>query len=65
MPDGTRIYAYYYTDEVEVGVDAPAFNLEPTTMKIDYDVVFNLYVDKAGKVTECKYKKIQDGTSTY
>lgn len=67
LPDGTRIYAYsyYYTDEVDVGVDAPAFNLEPTQMKINYDVVFNIYVDKAGKVTECKYKKIQGGTSMY
>ena len=67
MPDGTRLYAYYYyyTDEIEVGVDAPAFNLTPTLMKINYRVVFNFYVNKQNKITRCKFKQIEGGTSTY
>ena len=65
MPDGTKIYAYYYyTDEIEVGVDAPAFNLTPTLMKINYYVVFNIHVNKLGKVTECWYKKIDGGITS-
>ena len=64
--DGNRIYAYYYyTEDVEVGVDAPAFNLKPTQMKVDYDVIFNITVNKDGIITACKCMRLQNGTSTY
>lgn len=60
LQDGTRIYAYYYYDEdMDVGVDAPAFNLEPTQIKLYYKVIFNLHVNKDGNVSECKYMKIR------
>ena len=60
LPDGTRIYAYYYYNEdVKAGVDAPAFNLEPTQIKVYYKVIFNMSVNKDGIITGCKYKRIQ------
>lgn len=67
LPNGTKIYAYYYyyTDDVDVGVDSIAFNLHSTQMKINYDVVFNIHVNKNGDVIECKFMRIQGGTSTY
>lgn len=61
LPDGTRIYAYYYyyEEDIDVGVDAPSFNLTPTQMKVYYSVVFNFSVNQDGVITGCSYKRIQ------
>ena len=56
LPDGGRVYAYYYYDEDrEAGVDAPAFNLKPTKVNVDYYTVMNFIVNKDGIITKCKY----------
>ena len=58
LPDGGRIYAYYYYDEDrDVGVDAPAFNLKPTKVNVDYYTVMNFIVNKDGIITNCKYMR--------
>lgn len=60
LQDGTRIYAYYYYNEdIDVGVNASAFNLTPTQMNIDYNVVMNFTVNKDGIITGCKYMRIR------
>ena len=55
LPDGGRIYAYYYDKDESIGVDAPAFNLSPMHMKIHYYTVMNFIVNKDGIITRCKY----------
>ena len=59
LQDGTRIYAYYYNEDIDVGVNASAFNLTPTQMNIDYNVVMNFTVNKDGIITGCKYMRIR------
>ena len=55
LPDGGRVYAYYYNQDESIGVDAPAFNLTPMHMKVHYYTVMNFIVDKDGIITRCKY----------
>ena len=56
LHDGGRVYAYYYyTEDRDVGVDAPAFNLKPTQIKVKYYTVMNFIVNKDGIITKCKY----------
>ena len=55
LPDGGRVYAYYYNQDESIGVDAPAFNLSPMHMKIHYYTVMNFIVNKDGIITRCKY----------
>ena len=57
LPDGGRIYAYYYDEDRDVGVDAPAFNLKPTKVNVDYYTVMNFIVNKDGIITNCKYMR--------
>ena len=59
LPDGGRIYAYYYyyDKDESIGVDAPAFNLSPMHMKVHYYTVMNFIVNKDGIITQCKYKR--------
>ena len=57
LPDDGRIYAYYYDEDRDVGVDAPAFNLKPTKLNVDYYTVMNFIVNKDGIITQCKYKR--------
>ena len=57
LPDGGRVYAYYYyyNQDESIGVNAPAFNLSPMYINIDYYTVMNFIVDKEGIITRCKY----------
>ena len=55
LPDGGRVYAYYYTDDFDIGVNAPAFNLKPKQIKVKYYTVMNFIVNKDGIITKCKY----------
>ena len=57
LPDGGRVYAYYYyyNQDESIGVDAPAFNLTPMHMKVHYYTVMNFVVNKDGIITRCKY----------
>jgi hypothetical protein len=55
LPDGGRVYAYYYNKDESIGVDAPAFNLTPKYIKIHYYTVMNFIVNKDGIITKCKY----------
>ena len=57
LPDGGRVYAYYYyhTEDFDIGVNAPAFNLKPTQIKVKYYTVMNFIVNKDGIITKCKY----------
>ncbi|HZF62252.1 MAG TPA: hypothetical protein VEZ52_11610 [Desulfovibrio sp.] len=57
LPDGGRVYAYYYyyNQDESIGVDAPAFNLTPMHINVDYYVVMNFIVNKDGIITRCKY----------
>ena len=57
LNDGGRVYAYYYTEDRDVGVNAPAFNLKPTQIKVKYYTVMNFIVDKDGIITNCKYMR--------
>ena len=58
LPDGGRVYAYYYYNQDEsIGVDAPAFNLTPRHINVDYYTVMNFIVNKEGIITQCKYKR--------
>jgi len=60
LPDGGRVYAYYYyTEDHDVGVNAPAFNLKPTQIKVKYYTVMNFIVNNNGIITQCKYKRFQ------
>jgi hypothetical protein len=54
LPDGGRVYAYYYNQDESIGVDAPAFNLTPMHMKVHYFTVMNFIVNKDGIITRCK-----------
>ena len=56
LPDGGRVYAYYYYNQDEsIGVNAPAFNLTPMHINVDYYTVMNFIVNKDGIITRCKY----------
>ena len=55
LPDGGRVYAYYYNQDESIGVDAPAFNLTPMHINVDYYAVMNFIVNKDGVITRCKY----------
>lgn len=57
LDENTRLYAcyYYYDEDVPVGVDAPAFGLEPTDIAVNYAVVINMTVNKEGLITNGKY----------
>ena len=59
LPDGDRVYAYYYyyNQDESIGVDAPAFNLSPMHMNVHYYTVMNFIVNKDGIITQCKYKR--------
>ena len=60
LPDGGRVYAYYYyTEDFDIGVNAPAFNLKPKQIKIKYYTVMNFIVNSDGIITQCKYKRFQ------
>ena len=61
LPDGGRVYAYYYyyNQDESIGVDAPAFNLSPMHINVDYYAVMNFIVNKDGIITQCKYKRFQ------
>ena len=55
LPDGGRVYAYYYYNQDEsIGVNAPAFNLTPMHINVDYYAVMNFIVNKDGIITRCK-----------
>ena len=59
LHDGGRVYAYYYyyyyNRDESIGVNAPAFNLSPKYINIDYYTVMNFIVNKDGIITKCKY----------
>ncbi|MGV7095619.1 hypothetical protein [Desulfovibrio sp. QI0434] len=61
LPDGGRVYAYYYyyNQDESIGVDAPAFNLSPMHINVDYYTVMNFIVNKDGIITNCKYMRFQ------
>ena len=56
LPDGGRVYAYYYYNQEEsVGIDNPTFNTKAIRFKVDYYTVMNFIVNKDGIITKCKY----------
>ena len=57
LSDGGRVYAYYYyyNQDESIGVNAPAFNLTPMHINVDYYTVMNFIVNKDGIITRCKY----------
>ncbi|HZF62254.1 MAG TPA: hypothetical protein VEZ52_11620 [Desulfovibrio sp.] len=59
LPDGSRVYAYYYyyNQDESIGVDAPAFNLSPMYINVKYYTVMNFIVNKDGIITNCKYMR--------
>ena len=61
LHDGGRVYAYYYyyNQDESIGVDAPAFNLSPMHINVDYYAVMNFIVNKDGIITNCKYMRFQ------
>ena len=61
LPDGERVYAYYYyyNQDESIGVNAPAFNLSPMHINVDYYTVMNFIVNKDGIITNCKYMRFQ------
>lgn len=48
LPNGGRIWAYYYY----YGEDTPGFDVTDW-----YETVFNIYVDKNGRIYECRWRK--------
>ena len=60
LPDGGRVYAYYYYNQEEsAGIDNPTFNTKAIRFKVDYYTVMNFIVNKDGIITNCKYMRFQ------
>ncbi|MFT4302530.1 MAG: hypothetical protein QM579_12340 [Desulfovibrio sp.] len=61
LPDGGRVYAYYYyyDKDFDAGVDDPAFNLKPIAVKVYFAVIMNFIVNREGVITKCKYMRIR------
>ena len=55
LPDGGRVYAYYYNQEESAGIDNPTFNTKAIRFNVDYYTVMNFIVNKDGIITRCKY----------
>ena len=55
LPDGGRIYAYYYNQEESAGIDDPTFNTKAIRFNVKYYTVMNFIVNKNGIITKCKY----------
>jgi len=56
LPDGGRVYAYYYYNQEEsAGIDNPTFNTKAIRFNIDYYTVMNFIVNKDGIITRRKY----------
>ena len=60
LPDGGRVYAYYYYYQDEsAGIDDPVFNTKSIKFKVKYYTIMNFKVNNDGIITECKYMRIQ------
>lgn len=59
LPDGGRVYAYYYNQEESAGIDDPVFNTKSIKFKVKYYTIMNFKVNNNGIITECKYMRIQ------
>ena len=57
LPDGGRVYAYYYNQEESAGIDNPTFNTKAIRFNVDYYAVMNFIVNKDGIITNCKYMR--------
>ena len=58
LPDGGRVYAYYYYNQEEsAGIDNPTFNTKAIRFNVKYYTVMNFIVNKDGIITNCKYMR--------